>query len=57
VHRDDAPNITIPIIMLASMDEDPPEIEAFKNGLKVKNHVEIYGDQVHGWMGARLVAH
>jgi hypothetical protein len=39
--------------MLASQDEDPEEVEAFKNGLKVPNHVEFYADQVHGWMGAR----
>jgi len=56
VDRNDAPHITIPIVMLASQDEDPTEVEAFKNGLKVEHHVEFYADQVHGWMGARLVA-
>jgi dienelactone hydrolase len=57
VDRNDALKITIPIVMLASQDEDPPEIEAFKSNLKVENHVEIYADQVHGWMGARSVSH
>jgi dienelactone hydrolase len=53
VDRKDAAQITIPIVMLASQDEDIEEVEAFKSGLKVKNHVEFYADQVHGWMGAR----
>lgn len=54
--RNDAPHITIPIVMLASQDEDPGEVEAFRKGLNIENHVEFYADQVHGWMGARLVA-
>jgi hypothetical protein len=53
VDREDAPHITIPILMLPSQDEDPEEVEAFKKGLKVPHHVEFYSDQVHGWMGAR----
>jgi len=55
VDRKDAPHITIPILMLASQDEEPEEVEAFKKGLKVAHHVEFYADQVHGWMGARWV--
>jgi hypothetical protein len=55
VERSDAPHITIPIVMLASQDEDVAEVEAFESSLKVKNHVEFYADQVHGWMGARYV--
>lgn len=53
--RKDAPHIAIPIVMLASRDEDVAEVKAFESALKVKHHVEFYSDQVHGWMGARLI--
>jgi len=49
----DAEGITIPICMLASGDEDKEAVAAFEKNLKVKNHVETYHDQVHGWMAAR----
>lgn len=53
VDPNDAKNITVPICVLASKDEDPKAMEAFKANLKVKHHVETFGDQVHGWMAAR----
>ncbi|OAX81741.1 hypothetical protein ACJ72_03911 [Emergomyces africanus] len=49
----DAPNVTIPMIVLASMDEDVNEVKAFENGLKVPHHVETWTTQIHGWMAAR----
>ncbi len=49
----DAEKITIPLVMLASKDEDADTVKAFQEKLKVKNHVERFADQVHGWMAAR----
>ncbi|KAI9880960.1 MAG: hypothetical protein M1830_009454 [Pleopsidium flavum] len=42
-----------PDLYASLLDEDPKAVEAFKNELKVKNHVETFHDQVHGWMAAR----
>ena len=53
VDPNDAKGITVPICMLPSKDEDPKAVEAFKNELKVKNHIETFPDQIHGWMAAR----
>jgi len=39
--------------MLASMDEPAEDVKKFKTNLKGPNHVEIFGDQIHGWMAAR----
>ncbi|KAI9887900.1 MAG: hypothetical protein M1823_000288 [Watsoniomyces obsoletus] len=50
---EDAGEITIPLIMLASKDEGAETVKAFQEKLKVKNHVERFGDQIHGWMAAR----
>lgn len=49
----DAAQITIPTLMLASGEESTEEVAAFQKALKVENHVEIFADQVHGWMSAR----
>ncbi|EGD85111.1 hypothetical protein H112_08834 [Trichophyton rubrum D6] len=49
----EALEVTIPMCILASMDEDPNEIEKYKDNLKVEKLVETYGDQIHGWMSAR----
>lgn len=49
----DADKVTIPLIMLASKDEDAEAVRAFEEHLKVPKHVETFGDQVHGWMAAR----
>lgn len=49
----DAEKITIPLIMLASKDEDAEAVKNFEKTLKVEKHVETFGDQVHGWMAAR----
>lgn len=39
--------------MLASGDEDANAVAEFGKALSVDNHVETFGDQVHGWMAAR----
>ncbi|KAK7536382.1 dienelactone hydrolase [Phyllosticta citribraziliensis] len=49
----DAPNITIPIAMLPSKDEDKDAVKQWQDGLKVKNKVEFFNDQIHGFMAAR----
>ena len=53
VDPNDAKGITIPLCMLASGDENPDDIKAFKENLKVKCFIDTYSDQVHGWMAAR----
>jgi dienelactone hydrolase len=54
VAPDDAKKINIPICMLASKDENADDIKAFEANLSAKgSYVEIFGDQVHGWMAAR----
>jgi dienelactone hydrolase len=50
----DARAITIPVCMLASKDEDVEEVRRWDEALVVKEkRVEVFGDQVHGWMSAR----
>ena len=53
VDPNDAKNISIPLAMLASKDEDAKAVEAFAAELKGKKLVKTYGDQIHGWMAAR----
>jgi len=49
----DATKISIPFAVLPSMDEDAEVIQTFSEALKGKKVVETFGDQIHGWMGAR----
>lgn len=53
VDPSDAPGVTIPYAMLPSMDEDKEAVGKWQEGLKVKNIVQWFPDQVHGWMAAR----
>jgi len=53
VDPSEAESIKIPLCMLASQDEPAEDVEKFKNNLKGEKHVEIFKDQIHGWMGAR----
>lgn len=53
VDPNDAKGITIPLCMLASGDENADAVKGFKENLQVKNFVDTYSDQVHGWMAAR----
>lgn len=49
----DAENVTIPMAMLASMDEPVEDVKAYKEGLKVPHLVDTWPTQIHGWMAAR----
>lgn len=53
VEPSEAENISVPFILLASEEEPVDTIKEFESKLKVPNHVETFGDQVHGWMAAR----
>ncbi len=53
VDPSDAENIKIPLAMLASKDEPPEDVKKFEQNLKGPKHIEIFGDQIHGWMAAR----
>jgi len=49
----DASNVTIPMAVLASKGEPAEGVEAYRQNLKVRKHVEVFESQVHGWMSAR----
>lgn len=49
----DAEKVTIPMCMLASMDEKPEDVKAYEEALTVTKHVETFGDVHHGFMSAR----
>ncbi|KAH8882625.1 alpha/beta-hydrolase [Thozetella sp. PMI_491] len=53
VDPEEADKIRVPLIMLASKDEPADKVKEFEDKLKVAKHVEIFGDQIHGWMAAR----
>jgi dienelactone hydrolase len=53
VDPSDAEGLKIPFIMLASGDEPAEDVKKLEDALKVPKHVEIFGDQIHGWMAAR----
>jgi len=53
VDPNDAPQVTIPIMILPSMDESKDDVNKYKQGLKVKNEVTWFDDQIHGFMAAR----
>lgn len=53
VDPSEAEEIDIPMCMLASKDEPAEDVKKFEAALKGPKHVEIFGDQIHGWMGAR----
>lgn len=53
VDPNDAPGVTIPYAMLPSKDEDKAAVEGWQKGIKTKNVVEWFPNQVHGFMAAR----
>ncbi|KIW16974.1 hypothetical protein PV08_04165 [Exophiala spinifera] len=53
VDPNDAPNVTIPILSIPSMDEDKSAMAQYEAALKVPNRTEWYDDQIHGFMAAR----
>ncbi|BDD56293.1 hypothetical protein MPDQ_002047 [Monascus purpureus] len=53
VDPNDAKEVTVPMAVLASKDEDPAAVDAYTKNLKVPNYVETFPTQIHGWMAAR----
>ena len=53
VDPSEAEKIDIPLCMLASKDEPAEDVKKFEAALKNGKHVEIFADQIHGWMAAR----
>ncbi|KAI1765737.1 Alpha/Beta hydrolase protein [Hypoxylon sp. FL1150] len=49
----DASGIKVPLALLASKDEPAEDVKKFEANLSGPKHVEIFGDQIHGWMAAR----
>ncbi|KAM4065199.1 dienelactone hydrolase family protein [Hirsutella rhossiliensis] len=49
----DADGIKVPMILLASKEESKEDVKKFEDALKVPKYVEIFPDQIHGWMAAR----
>jgi alpha-beta hydrolase superfamily lysophospholipase len=44
---EDATKVTIPIVVLASQDEDATTVKGFEEALTVPKYVEIYPDAPH----------
>ena len=53
VDANDAAATTIPFAMLPSKDEPKEDVEKWQQNIKVKNIVEWFPDQIHGFMAAR----
>ena len=53
VDANDAPGVKIPFAMLPSKDESKDDVEKWQKEIKVKNVVQWWPNQVHGFMAAR----
>ncbi|KAH8601365.1 dienelactone hydrolase family protein-like protein [Bisporella sp. PMI_857] len=53
VNPSDAEDIKIPLALLASKDEPAEDVKKFEANLTGPKHVEIFEDQIHGWLAAR----
>jgi dienelactone hydrolase len=49
----EALNISIPMCLLPSMDEDVDDVKQYMANLKGPKRVETFKDMVHGWMSAK----
>ena len=49
----DADGIIIPLLMLASKDENAGVVTKFEERLNVPKQFVTFSDQIHGWMSAR----
>ncbi|KAI1100411.1 alpha/beta-hydrolase [Jackrogersella minutella] len=49
----DAAKVKIPMMLLASEEEAIEYVNKYEESLKVPKHIEVFGDQVHGFMSAR----
>lgn len=53
VDPNDAPEVTIPFLMIPSQDESKDDVANWQKGVKVKNDIQWFNDQIHGFMAAR----
>ncbi|GAP89704.1 putative dienelactone hydrolase family protein [Rosellinia necatrix] len=53
IDADDAARVRIPTMLLASKNESADLVKAYGESLSVPSHVEMFNDQVHGFMSAR----
>ncbi|KAI1458316.1 putative hydrolase [Annulohypoxylon moriforme] len=49
----DGAKVKIPTMMLASEEESVEDVKRYEENLKVPKHVEVFKDQLHGFMSAR----
>jgi len=49
----DADNVTVPMMVLPSGDEDVETVKEFEGRLKFGKYVETFGTMVHGWMASK----
>ena len=49
----EALDISIPMCLLPSMDEDTEAVKEYMSNLKGPKRVETFSDMVHGWMSAK----
>lgn len=50
---EEAKNITIPMVVLASSKEAGERLDQYEKNLTGEKHVEVFESQLHGWMSAR----
>ncbi|KAJ2980767.1 hypothetical protein NUW58_g6860 [Xylaria curta] len=53
IDADEAAQVKIPTMLLASKGEEAEIVKEYEERLTVPKHVERFDDQVHGWMSAR----
>jgi len=53
IEATDMAAVKVPFILLASGDESEDHVREAEKALTVPKHVEIFKDQIHGWMAAR----
>lgn len=50
---DDASKVTVPMMVLASKEESTEDVQKYEAALKGTKHIEVFRDQIHGFMSAR----
>lgn len=53
LNPDDATNVIVPFLSIASKDESTKDHAEFADNLKVEKRIETFHDQIHGFMTAR----
>lgn len=49
----DAAEVTIPILMIPTKDEDKNDVANYQKNLKVTHDIQPFDDQIHGFLAAR----